>query len=96
MIELKHVSFSYENGKPSLKGIDLLISSGEVICFTGASGCGKTTLLRLFNGLIPYFFNGKLTGEIIINGTSTQTQSIYDLSKQTGSVFQNPRAQFFV
>lgn len=95
MIELKHVSFSYENGTPSLKDIDLLISSGEVICFTGASGCGKTTLLRLFNGLIPYFFNGKLTGEIIINGTSTQTQSIYDLSQQTGSVFQNPRAQFF-
>ena len=38
MIELKHVSFSYENGTPSLKDIDLLISSGEVICFTGASG----------------------------------------------------------
>ena len=66
MIELQNVSFSYpeqENG--SLHNINLTISDGECILLCGRSGCGKTTVTRLINGLIPDFYSGELTGRIL-------------------------------
>ena len=62
---------------------------------TGLSGCGKTTIIRLINGLIPKFYNGELTGEIYLDGKNTKEMTIYDVSEKVGSVFQNPRSQFF-
>lgn len=95
MIEIKGLSFNYENEQQALNGINLTVNKGEVICLTGASGCGKTTLTRILNGAIPHFFKGHIEGEIIINNKDMKDQSIYDISKESGSVFQNPRSQFF-
>ncbi|MGJ5712617.1 ABC transporter ATP-binding protein [Staphylococcus auricularis] len=95
MITLKNLSFSYEDSQPILKNLNLTIETGEVVCFTGPSGCGKTTLIRILNGLIPQYFEGELQGEANINGTSLIDQDLYDISKNCGSVFQNPRSQFF-
>ncbi|SHM60268.1 ABC transporter ATP-binding protein [Ruminococcus flavefaciens] len=100
MIEFKNVSFSYSNdgsanGGGCLKNIDLKINKGEAVVLSGESGCGKTTITRLINGLIPYYYEGTLTGDIIINGKNSRDMSLYDISKNTGSVFQNPRSQFF-
>ena len=61
----------------------------------GASGCGKTTLTRLINGLIPHYYKGELSGEIMVNGKTIGSQQLYDLAGVVGSVFQNPRSQFF-
>ena len=61
----------------------------------GASGCGKTTLTRLINGLIPHFYKGALSGEVIVNGKNIGEQELYSLAGVVGSVFQNPRSQFF-
>src|SRR5699024_12095745 len=66
-----------------------------VVCLTGPSGCGKTTVTRLFNGLIPHFFKGEIDGEALINGDNIQEETIYDIARHSGSVFQNPRSQFF-
>lgn len=97
MIELKEVSFSYESGqqKNSLHNINLTIEAGEVVLFCGESGCGKTTLTRLLNGLIPHYYPGELRGEVLIEGRDVSKLPLYETAKMVGSVFQNPRSQFF-
>lgn len=95
MIQFENVSFNYDNSEKILNDINLTINDGEVICLTGASGCGKTTITRLLNGTIPHFFHGEIDGRIIVNGKDITKQSIYEVSQVSGSVFQNPRSQFF-
>lgn len=61
----------------------------------GRSGCGKTTITRLVNGLIPRFYAGDLSGQVLINGQDIADYPMYEISEHIGSVFQNPRTQFF-
>lgn len=96
MIELKNVSFSYFQQKDNgIKNIDLTVSDGECVLFCGRSGCGKTTITRLVNGLIPHFYKGKLSGEIYVNHRDITKTPMYEIAEHVGSVFQNPKTQFF-
>lgn len=97
MITLKDVSFTYANGEQDtgLENINLTIQKGEVVLLCGESGCGKTTMTRLINGLIPHYYEGSLTGEILICGENVREIPLYETAKLVGSVFQNPRSQFF-
>mgnify|MGYP002747690814 CR=1 FL=1 len=97
MIEFKDVAFQYEQGssKGKIENINLTIHDGEVVLICGESGCGKTTLTRLINGLIPHYYEGTLTGQTIVEGIDVKNVSLYALSGVVGSVFQNPRTQFF-
>ncbi|OUO77564.1 ABC transporter [Blautia sp. An249] len=97
MIEFKDVSFQYEQGdsKGKIENINLTIHDGEAVLICGESGCGKTTLTRLINGLIPHYYEGTLTGQTIVQGIDVKNGSLYSLSGVVGSVFQNPRTQFF-
>ena len=97
MIEFKDVSFQYEQGssKGKIENINLAIHDGEVVLICGESGCGKTTLTRLINGLIPHYYEGTLSGQTIVDGIDVKNASLYALSGVVGSVFQNPRTQFF-
>ncbi|AMK15386.1 ABC transporter ATP-binding protein [Methanobrevibacter olleyae] len=94
MININNISFSY-NDNMNLENINLNIKEGEVILLCGESGCGKTTLTRFLNGLIPNFFDGKRKGEVYLNDDSVIQMHIYEISEQIGSVFQNPKTQFF-
>lgn len=94
-IKLTDISFSYDAGEPQLKNLSLEIKKGECVLVTGASGCGKTTLTRLINGLIPHYYEGELTGELYLNGENTQEMEDWEYGKQVGSVFQDARSQFF-
>ena len=96
MIELKQINFSYaDETDGGLKEINLSINKGECVLLCGRSGCGKTTITRLINGLIPNFFNGSLEGSVSINDMDVLNTPIYKIASHVGSVFQNPRTQFF-
>ena len=97
MIEIKNCTVTYaaEPNHRVLKDISLTIEDGEFVLLTGESGCGKTTILRLMNGLIPYFYDANVEGEIYIDGLNAEQSTIYDLAKMSGTVFQNPRSQFY-
>lgn len=96
MIEIRELSFKYKGGSDySLKDINLKIKKGECILLCGRSGCGKSTLLKLMNGIIPEFYDGDITGSVLVNGMNTFITPIYKLSKDVGSVFQNPKTQFY-
>ena len=111
MIELKDVTFEYSTGdgiekgsaggvdekisNGSLRGVNLSVAEGEFILRTGGSGCGKTTILRLINGLIPNFFEGRLEGSVTVDGFDVSHAELYDTAKTVSTVFQNPRSQFF-
>lgn len=96
MIEMKQVSFRYASAdSENLTDFSLQIKQGECIVLTGESGCGKTCVTRLVNTLIPHFYEGEISGAIRINGIDTGTIEPHELSEKIGSVFQNPRSQFF-
>ena len=96
MISIQDVSYFYNRSKgEQIKKISMEIDKGEIILLCGKSGSGKTTVTKLVNGLIPHFLEGSLSGYIYINGKNTSQMKIYEISEQVGSVFQNPKTQFF-
>lgn len=100
MVKIKNLSFSYqiENEKlkvDQLKKMNLHVKEGEFVLLTGNSGCGKTTVIRLINGLIPNYHKGDISGTVKIDGVNIIDQAISHTAKVVGSVFQNPRSQFF-
>ena len=95
MIELRDVSFHYEESNQGIEHINLTIPQGECVALIGPSGGGKTTLSRVINGLIPSYYNGKLSGEMLLQGKSLHDLASYEVSREIGSVFQDPKSQFF-
>jgi len=101
MIRIEDLSFTYKPDKTGwiLKDVCLDAAPGECILVCGASGCGKTTLTRAVNGLIPHFEKGWRAGRVLVNRAGSYTDikhfKPYELARIMGSVFQDPRSQFF-
>ena len=96
MIEVKNCSFSYQGtSTAALENVDLMIRPGECVVLCGKSGCGKTTLTRLLNGLISSFFDGEVNGQCSTFGLYSGEAVIEDYVPLVGSVFQNPKTQYF-
>ncbi len=98
MIVFDGVSYSYgttDDGRKSLSDISFTIAPGECVVLCGESGCGKTTVTRLVNGLIPHHFEGTVEGTVSVCGVDIAEQPLAKTSHTVGSVFQNPRSQFF-
>ncbi|EJU32171.1 ABC transporter, ATP-binding protein [Slackia sp. CM382] len=96
-IALDKVTFQYSGrADAAIQGVDLDIHEGEFVLLTGRSGCGKTTVARLINGLAPHFYEGSPEGAIRIGETDTRDLDIGEIGKLVGSVFQDPRSQFFM
>ncbi len=95
MICFDNVSYKYIENEECLKGINLSVDDGEVVLFCGPSGCGKSTLVRCVNGLIPHFYEGQLTGHVTVNGMDVSQIGLRKIARHVGTVFQNPRSQFF-
>lgn len=96
LIQFDNFSFTYDNHSDNgVHDINLSVSEGEFILFTGPSGCGKTTLTRCINGLIPDFYDGTMAGSCRICGMELSEHETGDFASHVGSVFQDPRSQFF-
>lgn len=94
MIEFNDFSFFYPDAKsPSLDNINVQISEGEFLVITGPSGGGKSTFLRSINGLIPNFYGGKISGEVIVHGKNASETPTNQMSELVGMVFQDPENQ---
>lgn len=94
--EINNVTHRYKGAaENSLDGVSLTIAKGETLLLCGASGSGKTSVIRLLNGLIPHYYHGDMTGEVTVNGLDIAQTQLYELAGVVGTVFQNPRSQFF-
>ena len=95
IIEFKDFSFQYRvQAEPTVKNINLSIFEGEKVLIVGPSGSGKSTLAHCINGLVPFFYDGIVTGQLNINGNDATKMNIFELSKIVGTVLQDPDSQF--
>lgn len=95
VIEFKDFSFQYRvQAKPTLNNINLTIYEGEKVLIVGPSGSGKSTISNCINGLVPFLYEGDISGSLKINGKETRDMSIAEISNSVGTVLQDPDSQF--
>ncbi|MBI9043715.1 MAG: energy-coupling factor ABC transporter ATP-binding protein [Anaerolineaceae bacterium] len=91
---VENLSFQYARREtPAIQELNFELKKGELILIAGSSGCGKTTLMRCVNGLIPHTYHGEMSGDIKVFGKSVQDLEIADISSQVGTVLQDPERQ---
>lgn len=88
MIEFKNVSAGYEAATPIIRDVSFTIADGEFVAFVGTNGVGKSTTMRLFNGLLK-----PSSGEVLIDGVPTTSLKTSELARRVGFLFQNPDRQ---
>lgn len=88
MIEFKEVSASYDDELAVLKDVSFKVDDGEFVALVGTNGAGKSTTMRLANGLLK-----PTSGEILIDGIPTTSLKTSELARKMGFLFQNPDRQ---
>src|SRR5699024_12143648 len=95
IIQFENVTFKYRSQtEPTLHHINLSIKQGEKVLIVGPSGSGKSTLGYCLNGLIPFSYQGDISGRVLINGNETTDQDVFSLIKMTGTILQDTDGQF--
>lgn len=95
-LKIDNLTVTYKKDtKPSLTDINLTIKEGECIAFIGESGCGKTSLLRSINGLAKHYYEANVEGKVIFKDKNLLEHEPEEISREVGTLFQNPRSQFF-
>lgn len=90
MIEIKNLTYTYPGAEEAtLKGVNLEIERGDFLAVVGNNGCGKSTLCKVINGLIPHFITGEFSGTVKIDGADTLDLEIGDLARKVGYVYQD-------
>ena len=89
-IEIKNASFEYPNGYRALENINLTIQEGERVAIVGQNGAGKTTCVKMMNGL-----HRPVEGSVIVDGVDTKSVTTATVARKVGYVFQNPDEQIF-
>ncbi len=87
-IEFRNVHASYDANTPILKGVSFTVNDGEFVAFVGTNGAGKSTTMRLVNGLLK-----PEQGEVLIDGVPTTQLKTSELARRVGFLFQNPDSQ---
>ena len=88
MIEFRDVHASYDGSAPILKGVSFTIRDGEFVAFVGTNGAGKSTTMRLMNGLLK-----PDAGQVLVDGVPTTELRTSELARRVGFLFQNPDRQ---
>ncbi|MFD7025584.1 ABC transporter ATP-binding protein [Promicromonospora sukumoe] len=89
-IEVRGLTFRYPGAeRDSLRGVDLRIERGDFVAVVGGNGSGKTTLCKAFNGLVPHFWNGDISGAVRVNGRTTADRTVGEIAHEVGYVFQD-------
>ncbi|ANA80489.1 ABC transporter ATP-binding protein [Paenibacillus glucanolyticus] len=89
-VNITDVTFVYPGSEqPVLNGASLTIGRGSFTAIIGGNGCGKSTLCKLFNGLIPHYYSGDFTGTVEICGLSAEKHTVSELSRMVGYVYQD-------
>ncbi|WP_458124215.1 ABC transporter ATP-binding protein [Paenibacillus sp. Z3-2] len=89
-ISIQNVTFTYPGSEePVLNGVSLELPRGSFTAIIGSNGCGKSTMCKLFNGLIPQFYTGDFSGEVHVLGVPAEGRSVADLSRKIGYVYQD-------
>ena len=88
MIQFKNVVSSYDGVTPILKDVSFTIEDGDFVAFVGTNGAGKSTTMRLCNGLLK-----PDSGEVLIDGMPTTRLRTSELARRVGFLFQNPDRQ---
>lgn len=95
-IQIENLSYTYPiRETPTLHDINAGISPSDFVLLTGPTGCGKTTLLRTMNGLIPHASSGTLAGSVRVNNENVAAQPLAVTCQQVALLFQNPDDQLF-
>ena len=87
-IEFRDVHASYDENIPILKGVSFTVNDGEFVAFVGTNGAGKSTTMRLMNGLLK-----PESGEVLVDGVPTTQLKTSELARRVGFLFQNPDSQ---
>jgi len=91
---VEDLSFRYRDRQgTAIRSISFAAGAGEILLIAGASGCGKTTLVRCINGLIPRSYKGERTGRVLLYGEDTAAWSLAKISQKVGTVLQDPERQ---
>lgn len=99
-VSCRDVNFEYRSDFSdetvrALSDISFQVEAGQVVVLCGASGSGKSTMIRLLNGLIPHMTRGGISGEVTVAGQNLSRTQLCDIGRISATVFQNPRTQFF-
>ncbi len=93
-ISVENLSFRYRDREDvAIHDISFEAEPGEILLIAGASGCGKTTLIRCINGLIPRSYKGEMSGRVLAFGEETKTWPLSRISQKIGTVLQDPERQ---
>lgn len=92
-IQLKNVNFSYDGKTQILQDVNIALNYGEVNLVAGHSGEGKSTLLYIISGIIPNITDGKLSGEVLVNGEDIKGKRLGEVCRKVGVVLQNADEQ---
>ncbi|MGA9532209.1 MAG: ABC transporter ATP-binding protein [Anaerolineales bacterium] len=93
-LSIENLTFRYRDREaPAIADIDFQLDSGELLLVAGASGCGKTTLIRAINGLVPRSYKGEVAGRIRVCGQDIAGQTLAEVSQRVGTLLQDPERQ---
>lgn len=97
MIHFQDIQFRYEgtiSSEIGVKDINLIVHTGECVLICGRSGCGKTTLTKLINGLIPNYFPGELSGNVQIDDENILGAHVLSCNESGIRCFKIPERNF--